>query len=417
MPIDAELRAAVQGLADDSAQIRGGIQDTSVEGTEGDDAERPRPRVDAKLSVREVQARLRSGASITAVADDAGVAEQWVERFAPPVRAEQRQIVERALAQPLERARAGESVEPLGAAVAAAMVERGVTLTADGFAHAWTSRLVGRDHWVIEFHFTQRGRARTIGWTFDAAEGRLTTTDRTASQIGFVAPSPEATPTGKTGRSRTSGDRQTDRDARSTRGDGRPDSATSTRAVRNVAASTAKAHTARPAVDKKSTKAPAAKKAPAKRKAPATKKAVEKQIEVEKDAAALLPTVADPVAPEPVLPEPAVAHPGAPRTIEVIDDGSQETIGTDETIEADPSAPDVRAPHIRVRARRSAPPTHRAPRRFVTRRTEPDDDAPSPSAAAEPPSNPPTALAGDDVDEEQASNGRRPRRTRQLRAR
>lgn len=186
VPVDEHLLAAVEELADDPARLEVPEEETVEEPP-------PPPRVEAKLSVREVQARLRSGESTHDVAADAGVEEGWVERFAPPIRAEQGQIVERALGLPMERPRTGESAKPLGVAVAAAMAERDVSLTRDAFAAAWSSRLVGQDHWILEFRFTQRGRKRTVSWTFDADEGRITTTDRTASQIGFVAP-PEPQP-------------------------------------------------------------------------------------------------------------------------------------------------------------------------------------------------------------------------------
>ena len=187
VPVDEHLVAAVEELANDPARLEE-PEEESVEETPAP------PRVEAKLSVREVQARLRSGESSADVAADAGVEQDWVERFAPPIRAEQRQIVERGLALPMERPRAGASAKPLGVAVAAAMAERGVALTGEAFDRAWSSRLVGRDHWVLEFRFTQRGRNRTVSWTFDVDEGRITTSDRTASQIGFVAP-PESTAT------------------------------------------------------------------------------------------------------------------------------------------------------------------------------------------------------------------------------
>lgn len=283
VPVDDHLLTAVEELANDPARTEDPDEETVQEP--------PPPRVEAKLSVREVQARLRSGESSRDVAVDAGVEEDWVERFAPPIRAEQRQIVERALALPMERPRAGNSAKPLGVAVASAMAERDVSFTAEAFARAWSSRLVGQDHWVIEFRFTQRGRKRTVAWTFDTDDGRLTTSDRTASQIGFVAP-PEPPPTKaskktsakkspakksaakkpaakakkakkstkKAGGTRaatkksaaatrkpaSTADDDTAEVQRSTRGDGRPDSAKSTAAVKKAVASTREALEAGP---------------------------------------------------------------------------------------------------------------------------------------------------------------------------
>ena len=299
VPVDEELVSVVAELGADAPADD---DETVLEETVAP----PPPRVEAKLTVREVQARLRAGESVAEVAADAGVAEEWVERFAPPVRAEQRQVVERALRLPMERSRAGASAKPLGVAVASAMAERGVVFTDESYAASWTSRLIGQDHWVIEFHFTQRGRKRTVGWTFDAADGRITTSDRSASQIGFVAP-PTAQPTGKSSGKKSSGttpsssstDADDDRPSqgpRSTRGDGRPDTVQSTKAVAAAKASTKKAMAARPAVAKKQAaaekKAAAAEKAAAKKKAGAKKKTGAKKTATKKKTGAKKKTAA-----------------------------------------------------------------------------------------------------------------------------
>ena len=67
------------------------------------------------------------------------------------------------------------------------MADRHVSFTAESFESAWTARLVGADRWSVEFVFVNRGRSKTVAWTFDADHGILTPDDRLASQIGFVA--------------------------------------------------------------------------------------------------------------------------------------------------------------------------------------------------------------------------------------
>lgn len=246
VPVDDELVAAVEDLARDPRR---------VDDEEAPPVEPPAPRVESKLSVREVQARLRAGDDVAAVAADAEVDVEWVERFSQPVRAEQRQIVERALQLPMERTRTGASGKPLGIAVASAMAERGVPFTDEGFANAWQARLVGSDHWAVEFTYVQRGRSRTATWTYDADAGRVTTSDRSASQLGWVTPPPAPDPPSekKPGRParptpspaapapapvRESAERPAEpADApgeRSTRGDGRPDSVRSTEQVKRL---------------------------------------------------------------------------------------------------------------------------------------------------------------------------------------
>lgn len=192
VPVDDDLLAAID-------QLESGAFDDEAE-SEVEEALAPAPaqRVEARLSVREIQARLRAGDSVTDVARRAAVDDAWVERFAPPVRAEQRRVIEKALGKRLERARGGESAAPLRQAVAVAMAERGIPFTAEGFEAAWSARLVGQDRWEIEFAFLQRGRTRLVSWTYDVGADKLTTSDRTASQVGFVSDGDDLPPASAT---------------------------------------------------------------------------------------------------------------------------------------------------------------------------------------------------------------------------
>ncbi len=60
----------------------------------------------SSLSPKEIQAQLRMGQSIAAVAKEAGAQESWIERFAPPVLAEQAQ--EQAKGSPRPRGSPGQ---------------------------------------------------------------------------------------------------------------------------------------------------------------------------------------------------------------------------------------------------------------------------------------------------------------------
>lgn len=180
VPVDEDLLEAVEEVVSHRAR-------NHEDETGGPDEAPPSPpRVESQLSVREVQARLRAGDPAARIARDAGVDADWVERFAQPIRAEQRRVVDRALAVPLSRARAGESAVPLRRAIAAAMAERNVDFTAEGFEAAWSARLIGGNEWAVAFEFPNRGRTRVLEWEFDVASGTLTTSDRFASQLAFV---------------------------------------------------------------------------------------------------------------------------------------------------------------------------------------------------------------------------------------
>ena len=53
-----------------------------------------RVRPQSELTPREIQARLRAGRTIDEVAKEAKCPREWVEKFAPPIVAEQAQVVE-----------------------------------------------------------------------------------------------------------------------------------------------------------------------------------------------------------------------------------------------------------------------------------------------------------------------------------
>ncbi len=176
LPIDDALEAAIDDL-------RGG----QAEATEGEGAPRA-ARPESSLSVKEVQARLRHGRSVAEVAKAAGVDEDWVERFAPPVLAERAQVVARVRAIPLHRPRLGDSRLPIGEAVRHHLADRGVALTADEFADAWTAHQVSEGRWTVRFAYRYRGKVRTLQYDLDESTGEVGVADRTSAQLGYVAP-------------------------------------------------------------------------------------------------------------------------------------------------------------------------------------------------------------------------------------
>ncbi|HEX4903474.1 MAG TPA: septation protein SepH [Acidimicrobiales bacterium] len=189
VPLTDELISLVAELGDEETEELDGAGGDEVEEVAGgsvlvhdDPGHRPR----SMLSVRDIQARLRAGESTAQVASEAGVDDEWIERFAPPVRAEQRRVVDQALECHLERARAGQSAVPLRRAVGMAMADKGIAFTITAFEAAWSSHLIGHDRWAVTFTYRHRGRDHRATWIYDSGSGELTTSDRTASQIGYV---------------------------------------------------------------------------------------------------------------------------------------------------------------------------------------------------------------------------------------
>ncbi len=123
--------------------------------------------MDSSLSPREIQARIRAGASIADVAEEAGVPAERIEGFALPVVAEREHVARTALASTVRRRGDGTVHRRLGDLIRERLQVRGVdadTATWD----AWrqpdrTWRLVGRLEEgaaprCAEFVFDPRGR-------------------------------------------------------------------------------------------------------------------------------------------------------------------------------------------------------------------------------------------------------------------
>ena len=298
VPITAELVGLVAELAEglevaEPEALEDAPLDPAEEVAAAEAAAKPR----SQLSVRDIQARLRAGEPVSRVASEAGVDEDWIERFAPPIRAEQRRIVDRALEHHLQRSRSAPSAVPLRRAVGMSLADKGIAYTVAAFDAAWSAHLLGHDRWVVEFTYRHRGRDRTATWTYDADADTLTTADRTAAQLGYVAPGraddedgeaidgiigdPEATNQIGTAapapRSRATAARRapstTTRPARSS-------------SARKAAPPAKKAAAKRSAAEKRATsKKAAAKKAAAARKTAAAKKAAAKKAAAKKAAA------------------------------------------------------------------------------------------------------------------------------------
>jgi hypothetical protein len=141
-----------------------------------------------RLTPREIQQRLRSGESITAIARSSGTDEAWIRRFAAPVLAEQSRVIERARALTLTKRGVGPSGATLGPSVAANVIDRGVPLTLPELDAAWGAYQRPEGGWHVTFTFPVRGRRQTAEWEFDLATGDLTARNKLASELGWREP-------------------------------------------------------------------------------------------------------------------------------------------------------------------------------------------------------------------------------------
>ncbi|MFP5377055.1 MAG: septation protein SepH, partial [Acidimicrobiia bacterium] len=143
-----------------------------------------RPR--SSLSPREIQARLRAGSTIGEVAASAGVGEEWVQRFAAPILAEQAQVVERAQQMVFAKSRLGPSIEPLAASVQWNLSDRGVRFSDDVFGDCWSAYNLHGTRWAVRFSYVSRKRHQVAEWEVDLRDQRLSARNRLAAELAHV---------------------------------------------------------------------------------------------------------------------------------------------------------------------------------------------------------------------------------------
>lgn len=148
----------------------------------------PAPRPESALSPRDIQMRLRAGRSITSVANEAGVNEEWITRFAAPILAEQAQVVSRAQGMTFAKARLGDSGRPLGESVWWNIADKGALMASDTFDQCWSAQHLRDSIWVVRFEFVNRKKRQRAEWELDTRDRTITARNRLASELGYVEP-------------------------------------------------------------------------------------------------------------------------------------------------------------------------------------------------------------------------------------
>ena len=170
LPIDERLRAAVRGDRPRLGQIE-------IE-------------VESHLRPRDIQARIRAGATAEEVAQLAGIPVDRVRRFEGPVLAERAFMAERARKTPVRRP--GETTGPqLGEVVHERLLMRG----ADRDTLQWDSWRRDDGTWEVLLVYRVAGETHTASWTYDPPRRLVQAVDDEArSLIGesddLAAPEP-----------------------------------------------------------------------------------------------------------------------------------------------------------------------------------------------------------------------------------
>ncbi|MEE1781800.1 septation protein SepH [Streptomyces sp. SP17BM10] len=158
LPIDERLRAAIRGDRPRLGQIE-------IE-------------VESHLRPRDIQARIRAGASAEEVAQAAGISVDRVRRFEGPVLAERAFMAERARKTAIRRN--GESPGPqLGEAVAERLALRG----AEKETERWDSWRRDDGTWEVILSYRADGEGRSASWTYDPPRRLVTPNDDEARAL------------------------------------------------------------------------------------------------------------------------------------------------------------------------------------------------------------------------------------------
>jgi hypothetical protein len=169
LPLDSRLRQAIRGQL-------------TAPGSD---------RAESVLSPKEIQARMRAGATPDEVAKVARVPVARVMPYFAPVEAERERIVEEARRAVLHRNRAPAPTQPLGDVVDARLREV-AGLKDDSVA--WTARRRADGAWVVRLTYSARGGQRRAEWLWRPLGRELSALDASATRLAAEGAPPKRKP-------------------------------------------------------------------------------------------------------------------------------------------------------------------------------------------------------------------------------
>lgn len=169
LPVDDRLRAAVRG-----DRVRDGQLEIALT---------------SQLNPREIQTRVRAGASVEEVAEQAGVSPERVLRYAAPVLDERAHVARRAAAA-LIRTEGRAEAGTLGSLVEAALAEEGVAGSV-----TWDSWRRDDGRWVVVSRWAADGQEQVALWLLDPSGRSAAAHDDTARRLAGLPTEQRGGPT------------------------------------------------------------------------------------------------------------------------------------------------------------------------------------------------------------------------------
>lgn len=162
--VDQELRAAVTGMVTLPAEAAA----AGVVAPSG-----------PKLSPREIQVRVRSGATAQSLADECGASLDWVLRFAAPVLAERARIADEARRAKARRSTTEGQTVVFGEAVDERFAGHGI----DPSSVKWDAHRREDGQWIITARWVGGQSEHTAEWGFQLSARTVAPLDDTAADL------------------------------------------------------------------------------------------------------------------------------------------------------------------------------------------------------------------------------------------
>ncbi len=124
------------------------------------------PVRESKLTPKEIQNLLRTGKTEDQVAKLAETDISWIRKFASPIFAERRGVVDAVRTGVISKPRLGPSALEVGSAVKRSLEQKRVLMEPDDFDAAWSAVRRGPD-WQVAFTYSFRGARKTARFVFD----------------------------------------------------------------------------------------------------------------------------------------------------------------------------------------------------------------------------------------------------------
>jgi hypothetical protein len=152
--------------------------------------ERPKIPEGSRLTAAEIQAQIRAGRGVRAVAEMAEAPVDWVRYLAEPVMAEKAAVLRQVLTARPQRPRAKGPGDPLGRALLLALRARKVPSPEHVLANGLTAYRRGHGPWRVRLAFRKDGRRFSALWAFDPRTNRIEPRNDLADELGWRRISP-----------------------------------------------------------------------------------------------------------------------------------------------------------------------------------------------------------------------------------